>query len=75
MKGMVFTEFLEMIEATFSAEVVDQIIEASALSSHGVYTAVGSYDHAELIQLVTHLSEITRCPFHKFAASYAAARL
>ena len=58
MKGIVFTEFLEMVEETFS-EVVDQIIEASALSSHGVYTAVGSYDHAELIQLVTHLSEIT----------------
>jgi heme-NO-binding protein len=59
MKGMVFTEFLEMVEETFSADVVDQIIEASALSSHGVYTAVGSYDHAELLQLVTHLSEIT----------------
>ena len=48
-----------MVEETFSVEVVDQIIEASALSSHGVYTAVGSYDHAELLQLVTHLSEIT----------------
>jgi heme-NO-binding protein len=59
MKGIVFTEFLEMVEETFSVEVVDQIIEASDLPSHGVYTAVGSYDHAEILQLVTHLSEIT----------------
>ena len=26
MKGIVFTEFLEMVEETFSVEVVDQII-------------------------------------------------
>lgn len=59
MKGIVFTEFLEMVEETFSFEVADRILEASDLASGGVYTAVGSYDHAEMVQLVTHLSQET----------------
>ncbi len=57
MKGMVFTEFLEMVEAKFSPELADQIIEESELPSGGVYTAVGTYHHSEMIQLVTKLSE------------------
>lgn len=62
MKGMVFTEFLEMVEETFSLQVVDQIIEASALPSGGSYTAVGSYDHREIVQLVLNLSKTTAIP-------------
>ena len=57
MKGIVFTEFLEMVEDKFSPAVVDKIIEASELSTDGAYTAVGTYHHSELIQLVVHLSE------------------
>lgn len=59
MKGMVFTEFLEMVEDRFSLEIADRIIEASNLPSGGAYTAVGTYDHEEMIQLVTHLSTET----------------
>ncbi len=59
MKGIVFTEFLEMVEATFGAEVVEQIIDASDLPSGGAYTAVGTYDHNELIRLVGQLSAVT----------------
>jgi hypothetical protein len=62
MKGVVFTEFLEMVENQFSPEVADRIIEASKLASGGAYTSVGTYDHSELVQLVTHLSEETRQP-------------
>lgn len=56
MKGIIFTEFLEMVEDKFSPEVADRIIEASNLDSDGAYTAVGTYDHGELIQMVVHLS-------------------
>ncbi|MFT5193303.1 MAG: hypothetical protein ACI9EW_001513 [Cellvibrionaceae bacterium] len=59
MKGMIFTEFLEMVEDLFGDEVVDNIIEASDLPSGGAYTAVGTYDHSEIVQLVTHLSTKT----------------
>ena len=57
MKGIVFTEFLGMVEDKFSPEMADKIIEASNLSTDGAYTAVGTYHHSELIELVTHLSE------------------
>lgn len=56
MKGIVFTEFLEMVEDKFSPEVADQIIEASNLSTGGAYTSVGTYHHTELIEMVGHLS-------------------
>lgn len=58
MKGIVFTEFLEMVEDKFSPEVADKIIDASEnLSTDGAYTSVGTYHHSELIELVSHLSE------------------
>jgi hypothetical protein len=59
MKGIVFTEFLEMVESKFSYEITENIIEAADLPSGGVYTAVGTYDHAEIVALVTHLSKAT----------------
>lgn len=59
MKGMVFAQFLEMVEEKFSVAVVENIIDASDLPSGGAYTALGTYDHGEIIQLVSHLSEKT----------------
>lgn len=62
MKGVVFTEFLEMVEDTFSPDMADTIIEDSDLPSGGVYTTLGTYDHEEMVQLVTHLSAHTETP-------------
>jgi hypothetical protein len=62
MKGMVFTEFLEMVEEKFSPDTAERIIEASELQSGGVYTSVGTYDHHEMIALVTCLSRETGIP-------------
>ena len=62
MKGMVFTEFLEMVESKFSADMVDDIIDDSDLASGGAYTAVGTYDHGELVQMVVALSKRTDQP-------------
>lgn len=59
MKGIVFTEFVDMVEARFSADMVDDIIDDAALPSGGVYTAVGTYDHAELVSMVVALSQRT----------------
>ncbi len=57
MKGIVFTEFLEMVEEKFGFEIADSIIEKSNLKSGGSYTSVGTYPHEEMVQLLTHLSE------------------
>ncbi len=59
MKGIVYTEFLEMVESNFGLEVVDRIIEQSDLASGGAYTAVGTYDHTELLRLVGELAKVT----------------
>jgi len=56
MKGMVFTEFLEMVQVKFSADMVDDVIDDCDLPSGGAYTAVGTYDHGELVQMVVALS-------------------
>jgi heme-NO-binding protein len=59
MKGIVFTEFLEMVENKFSPELADRIIEGAEIPSGGVYTAVGTYSHTEMIELVCCLSKET----------------
>jgi len=59
MKGVVFTEFLDMVEQKFGYETVDHILTAEELKSGGIYTAVGTYEHAEMVQLITHLNAKT----------------
>ena len=56
MKGLVFVEFIDFVEQEYSLEMVDRIIEKSSLPSGGAYTAVGVYDHHEMIELVSQLS-------------------
>jgi hypothetical protein len=56
MKGMMFTEFLEMVEERWSPDLVDDLLDEVALPSGGRYTAVGTYDHHELVTLVQALA-------------------
>ena len=42
MKGIVFTEFLEMVESKFGIEMVNGLLDSSELASGGVYSAVGT---------------------------------
>ena len=62
MKGIVFTEFIEMVEQTFGYEMVDDLIESNDLPSGGSYTTIGTYEHGEMISLVTTLSQRTKAP-------------
>ncbi|WP_411893321.1 heme NO-binding domain-containing protein [Winogradskyella sp. A2] len=59
MKGIIFTEFLELVEEKFGLGMVDKIISQSELKSDGIYTSVGTYEFGEMLQLITHLSENT----------------
>ena len=59
MKGIVFTEFLDLVEDKFGLEVVDQIIIDADLASKGVYTSVGTYKFEEMLALLTNLSALT----------------
>ena len=55
MKGIVFTEFLDLVEEKFGLEMVDDIISQSKLESKGVYTSIGTYSFSELLQLLQNL--------------------
>ncbi|WP_340075143.1 heme NO-binding domain-containing protein [Leptobacterium sp. I13] len=70
MKGIVFTEFLEMVETTFGLETVDHIIEKSNLKSEGIYTSVGTYDFAEMLSLLSNLSEKVNIPIGDLLYAY-----
>jgi hypothetical protein len=59
MKGVVFTEFLGMVEDAFSADMADDVIEDANLPSGGAYTAVGTYPHDEMVAMVVALSRRT----------------
>ncbi|PQB03485.1 heme NO-binding domain-containing protein [Aureitalea marina] len=59
MKGIIFTEFLELVEEKFGLEMVDTIIKSSELKSNGVYTGVGTYSFGEMVQLLGNLSKET----------------
>ncbi len=71
MKGIVFTEFLDLVEDKFGLEMVDEIIEKSNLESGGVYTAVGTYAFSEMLQLLRHLSKNTNISIDNLLLVYA----
>jgi hypothetical protein len=62
MKGIVFTEFLELVEDNFGLSTVNEIIDRCDLKTDGAYTAVGTYDHGEMFQMVKALSDIQNTP-------------
>jgi len=70
MKGIVFTEFLDLVEDKFGLMMVDDIINASELPSGGAYTAIGTYDFGEMHQLITHLSAKTDIPINDLLLIY-----
>lgn len=71
MKGIVFTEFLDLVEDKFGLEVVDKIIEQSNLSSKGAYTAIGTYEFAEMLSLLKNLSQHSGLSIDQLLLTYA----
>ena len=70
MKGIIFTEFMGLVENAFSLEVLDRIVEEAEVPSGAVYTAVGPYDHRELVSLVVALSKETGVPVPDLVKTY-----
>ncbi|MTB52188.1 hypothetical protein E1J53_0014520 [Lewinella sp. W8] len=62
MKGIVFTEFLDMVEREFGEITVEEVIDGAEVPSGGAYTAVGSYPASEMVQLVSTLSKHQQIP-------------
>lgn len=84
MKGMIFTEFLALVAEKWDEDMVDDLIDNCDLPSGGAYTAVGTYDHTEMVALVGELSKRSGVPvpdllevygehlFGRLAAAYPA---
>ena len=62
MKGEVFLELFKMVDEVFSPEMTEHLIEDSELSTDGIYTAVGTYPHTDVLNLVVSLSKRTNTP-------------
>ncbi len=71
MKGVIFVEFLEMVDEKFGLEMTEELIENSDLKSEGIYTAVGTYDDSEMINLITHLHKKTAIPVPKLLTVFS----
>ena len=56
MKGIVFTQFLEFVEAEFGVVVTDRVVSSCDLASGGSYTAVGTYPHTEILDMTAALA-------------------
>lgn len=70
MRGIIFTELLDLIDGAFSEEILEEVLERCQLKSGGAYTTVGNYDYRELLQIVNHLSEITGVPGKQLVMTY-----
>ncbi len=62
MKGIVFTEFIEMVEAAHGADLTDELLDLPGLTNDGAYTSVGTYEFWELASMVAKLSELLEVP-------------
>jgi len=51
-----------MVESAHGYALVDELIESADLPSGGAYTAVGTYDHGEIVQLLQQLSAKSNTP-------------
>ena len=56
MKGVVFTEFLDLVEGRFGLAIVDRIMSKSCPVTQG-FTTVGTYDHHQLLNMVDELGD------------------
>ncbi|GAA4880095.1 heme NO-binding domain-containing protein [Ferrimonas pelagia] len=73
MKGIIFTEFLDLVDSTFGIEVTEAILERAQVASGGAYTQVGDYGHGEMVQLVVALAEEVKVPIEQLLMLYGKA--
>ena len=64
MKGLVFTEFLEMVEEKFGFEVLDRLTSLPCLAEGAAYTSVGNYPHGDIFVMLDELHDAVGLP-HK----------
>lgn len=71
MKGLVFREFVDMVDDVYGPDVLDDILEAADLPvSKGAYTTVGTYPVEEMTSLVEALSAQVGAPADQLVRAF-----
>jgi hypothetical protein len=70
MKGMIFTEFFDMVEEVHGLQMAESLIDQTAPASGGIYTAVGDYDYREIVSYAVALSERTGVPLPELLRAF-----
>lgn len=70
MRGMIFTELLELIEERFGYDLLDTVIDDADLENDGAYAATGNYPFSELERLVVALSNHSGIPIETLLEVY-----
>lgn len=70
MKGIIFTEFLAMVEDTWGLATLDDLLERTTTATNGAYTSVGNYASDELLAMVGALASLTAEPPHALVEAF-----
>lgn len=70
MKGVLFTELIEMIEDLMGLEFTNKVIDDARLENGGAYTSIGSYPHQDMFKLLESLSRHAQNPQDKILKGY-----
>lgn len=75
MKGIVFTEFIEMMEGEIGIARTQELLNSLELTDGGAFTSIGDYPFSDLVKIVVSLSEMTRRSvpeqLHRFGEYFA----
>lgn len=70
MKGVIFTELIEMMEDLMGLDFTNKVIEDARLENDGAYTAVGTYSQQDMFKLMQSLSKYAGNSQEKLLKSY-----
>lgn len=70
MKGFIFSEFIEMVEGQYGYAFVNQMINNTESSSHGIYTAISTYPVKELNDMVDFISASKNVPVNDLLVAF-----
>jgi hypothetical protein len=59
-----------MVEQDYGLDVLDAMISRCELATNGAYTAVGTYDYREFLQLITALGDETGKPVPRLVRAF-----
>jgi hypothetical protein len=70
MKGIIFTEFIALVEKKWGLKMVNDVIEEADDPIDGAYVSTGNYDHHNLVELITTLHHKSGIPVRDLMEIY-----